>query len=295
MHIRQLETFVRIVETGSFAAAASALYTTQSTISARVRELEKSLGVELFDRSSHRATLTPKGQALLGPARQMVALASGIAHRIGDTHALTGVVRVGVVGLVAITWLPKLMVALRERYPGMVVHLDVALTTTLIEKLRAGDLDLALVTGPVREARLHSISLGYDEFVWMAPASLRVPAKALAPADLARWPVLGLSEASHHYPVIEQWFRAGQASYQPVVSCSNVRVLAELTVAGLGVSLLPKGSYQKEVDAGVLRILNTRPRLPPVEFVALHKRNSLDPLVAAVAALASETSEFTLR
>lgn len=293
MLIKHLETFVRIVETGSFAAAADTLYTTQSTVSARMRELEKSLGVALFDRSGHRARLTPKGQDLLGPARRMVSLASDISLRIGDTQALSGVVRMGVVGLVAITWLPKLVAALRERYPGLVLNLEIALTATLIDKLRAGDLDLALVTGPVNEASLDALTLGGDEFVWMAAPSLRVPSRPLAPAELCDWPVLGLSEASHHYPVIEQWFRAGEAQYRPVVSCNNVRVLGELTLAGLGVSLLPLASYRKEIAAGLLQVLNTRPRLAPVEFVVLRKRNALDPLVAAVAALAAESSEFS--
>jgi len=292
MLIKHLETFVRIVETGSFAAAADVLYTTQSTVSARIRELEKSLGVALFDRSGHRARLTPKGQALLKPAQRMVALAADISLRIGDAQAMTGVVRMGVVGLVAITWLPKLVAALRERYPGMALSVEVALTATLMDRLRAGELDLALVNGPVSEAGLDALPLGGDEFVWMAAPSLRVPARPLTPAELSDWPVLGLSEASHHYPVIEQWFRAGQAQYRPVVSCNNVRVLGDLTLAGLGVSLLPLGSYRKEVAIGLLQVLNTRPRLPPVEFVALRRRHVQDPLVEAVATMATGASEF---
>jgi DNA-binding transcriptional LysR family regulator len=294
MHVKQLETFIRIVETGSFAGAAQAMHTTQSTISARMRELEASLGVALFDRSGHRATLTPRGRALLARARKMVGLAADIAREIGDTRAAAGVIRIGVAGLVAMTWLPRLMGALRERFPGVAVHLEVALTTPLVDKLAAGELDLSIVTGPVRGAGLECVSLGYDQFVWMAPAALPVPRRALTPVELAQWPILGLSEASHHYPVIDDWFRAGKAAYQPVVSCSNVRVLADLTLAGLGISLLPRRSCQHAVDAGQLRVIETRPALPPVEFVALHKRDLIDPLAAAVAALARETSEFSL-
>jgi DNA-binding transcriptional LysR family regulator len=294
MHVKQLETFIRIVETGSFAGAAHAMHTTQSTISARMRELEAGLGVALFDRSGHRATLTPRGRALLPRAREMVGLAADIAREIGDTRAAAGVIRIGVAGLVAMTWLPRLMGALRERFPGVAVQLEVALTTPLVDKLAAGELDLSIVTGPVRGAGLECVSLGYDQFVWMAPAALPVPGRPLTPVELAQWPILGLSEASHHYPVIDDWFRAGKAAYQPVVSCSNVRVLADLTLAGLGISLLPRRSCQHAVDAGQLRVIETRPALPPVEFVALHKRDLIDPLVAAVAALARETSEFSL-
>ncbi|WP_198298438.1 LysR family transcriptional regulator [Bordetella genomosp. 8] len=294
MHIRQLETFIRIVDTGSFAAAAQALHATQSTISARMRELEATLGVALFDRSGHRAVLTPRGRALLPRARQMVGLAADVARDIGDARSASGIVRLGVAGLVAMTWLPRLMAALRERFPAVTVQLEIALTTPLVDRLASGELDLAIATGPVQEARLHCLSLGYDEFVWMAPPAMRLPRRALTPAELAAWPVLGLSEASHHYPVIEQWFSAGRASYQPVVSCSNVRVLADLTMAGLGVSLLPLRSCGKELESGQLRRIDTRPALPPVEFVAVYKRDVLDPLVGAIAELARETSEFPI-
>jgi DNA-binding transcriptional LysR family regulator len=292
MDIRQLETLLRIVETGSFAAAAEALSTTQSTVSARIRELERSLGVELFDRTQHRARLTPKGLELLTSAREIVALAAQARYRIGDARALTGVVRMGVAGLVALTWLPKLMTAVRSLYPGVSVMLEVALTAPLIDKVRDGDLDLALVTGPVTEASLASVSLGYDEFVWMAARTLRVPSAPMAPAELARWPLLGLSTQSHHYPIIERWFRDAGADYNPVISCSNVRVLGDLTLAGLGVGLLPRASFAAEIAAGALDVLNTQPHIRPVQFVGLYRSNAMNPLTSAIATLATDVSEF---
>jgi DNA-binding transcriptional LysR family regulator len=292
MDIRQLETLLRIVETGSFAAAAEALSTTQSTVSARIRELERSLGVELFDRTQHRARLTPKGLELLPSAREIVALAAEARHRIGDASAMTGVVRLGAVGLIALTWLPKLMTAVRSAYPAVSAVLDVALTAPLIEKVREGDLDLALVTGPVDDRSLTSVSLGCDEFVWMAAPSLLVPPTPMKPADLARWPVIGLSNQSHHYPVIERWFRDAGAGYRPVISCSNVRVLGDLTLAGLGVSLLPRASFTAEIAAGALNVLNTEPSIEPVEFVALYRSNATSPLANALSLLAAKVSEF---
>lgn len=292
MDIRQLETLLRIVEVGSFTAAAEALSTTQSTVSARIRELERSLGVELFDRTQHRARLTAKGLELLPSAREIVALAANARSRIGDARALSGVIRMGGVGVVALTWLPKLMTAIRSLYPGVSVVLEVALTGSLIDKVRDGELDLALVTGPISETSLASVSLGYDEFVWMAARTLRVPSAPMTPAELAMWPVLGLSTQSHHYPIIERWFRDAGADYNPIISCSNVRVLADLTLAGLGVSLLPRASFAAEIAAGALDVLNTQPRIPPVEFVGLYRSNTMNPLTSSIATLATDISEF---
>ena len=76
MKLQQLETFFWVVKLGSFAAAATRLHATQSTISMRIRELEKSLGVELFDRSQRSAKLTPKGSELMGYAERLLDMAT---------------------------------------------------------------------------------------------------------------------------------------------------------------------------------------------------------------------------
>jgi DNA-binding transcriptional LysR family regulator len=293
MEIRQLQTFLCIVETGSFAAAADALHATQSTVSARVRELERSLGVALFDRSQHRAQLTGKGSELVALARQMVLLGAQIRERIGASDALAGTLRLGVVGLVAATWLPALIGAMRARYPRVSIALEVALTNTLIDKVRNGEMEVAIVTGPLHEPTFEHVHLGHDAFAWMAAPSLVSPrpAEPLNAADLTRWPILGLSTASHHYPVIERWFRDAHVAYQPVISCSNVRVLADLTIAGLGASLLPINAYAAEIAAGRLQVIDTQPKPEQVEFVALHRPHPADPLASTLTALASELAE----
>ncbi|PWT91043.1 MAG: hypothetical protein C5B56_04445 [Proteobacteria bacterium] len=101
---KQLETFATIVRFGSFAAAAARLNATQSTISARIRELEESLGVQLFDRTQRKAKLTAKGRGLVAYAHSAIELFSEIQRQLGSPQAQTGIVRVGVAELVAVTW-----------------------------------------------------------------------------------------------------------------------------------------------------------------------------------------------
>jgi DNA-binding transcriptional LysR family regulator len=292
MNIKQLETFVRIVEHGSFANAASALQTTQSTVSARVKELERSIGTPLFDRTFHRAQLTPRGHELFASARQLVDFAASITSRFRDASAVSGLLRMGVVGVVANTWLPKLVAASRSRYPGVTLRLDMSLTRTLIERLRAGTLDVAIVAGPIAEPDFLAVSLGHDEFVWMASPKLRIPGKALGPRELQRWPILSLAEDSFHYPVIERWFRDGGAIFRSACSCNNMNVIAALTAAGQGVSLLPRNCYRHEIAAGRLRVLKASPPLAPVEFSVIYRADRHHPLTAPIARLAQEASEL---
>lgn len=294
MNIRQLESFVCIVESGSFAAAAERLFTTQPTVSARIQELEKQLGVALFDRSQHRARLTSKGDELLPYARQVVRLSRQIASRIGAPDTLAGTLRLGCVGLVAKTVLPGLVAEARRRYPSLTLAIHVFLARTVFAMLRDGEIDLALVTTPYAEAAgayadAETLPVGHDDFVWLASPALAVPPGPLRPADLEALPVLGFPGESHHFPVIDRWFRDNGAIYLPAVSCNNMDALADMTVAGAGVALLPKGCYGHLIDAGRLRVLDTSPAIPRVAFVALFRRDAhLHPLVAALAGLAAE-------
>lgn len=292
MNLKQLQTFVRIVEQGSFAGAAKALHTTQSTVSARVKELERFIGADLFDRSFHRAALTPRGQELFSFAKQLVDFAASLTVRFRDPTAVTGLLRVGVVGVVANTWLPRLVAAMRERYPGVTLRLDMALTHTLVQRLREGELDLAIIAGQLAEPGMASESLGFDEFAWMASPALRIPRAPLGPRELQQWPVLSLSEDSFHYPVIERWFREGGAIFRCAASCNNMDVIADLTAAGLGVSLLPRRCYRGEVAARRLVVLETRPAIPRVEFSVIHRLDRPHPLLAPVAALAMDVSDL---
>jgi DNA-binding transcriptional LysR family regulator len=293
MNIRQLVSFARVAELGSFAAAAKALHATQSTISTRIRELETAWGVELFDRSHHRLQLTAKGQDILPWARQIIALSERISFHLGEPEAITGLLRMGVAGRIAHTWLPRLIATIRARYPRVRFEIMLGLTAPLLQMVRSGELDIAFAGAPITDPALESVSLGYDEFVWMASPELDLPTdKTLAPDDLAMWPMVGLSQASPHYPAIAQWFSAGNAEYKPVISCTDMGVAAKLIAAGLGVGLLHRASHRNEVLAGLLTVLDTAPAFPRLEFVAVHHRGNTNALVTAVTLLAAEISEF---
>ena len=294
MNIKQIETFVRVVELGSFSAAAETLHASQSTISARIKELERHLGAELFDRNFHRPQLTPKGHELFELAQQLVEFTSSLTRTIREPGAMTGTVRVGVVGLVANTWLPKLVQLLRQSYPNVSLKLDVGLTRQMVERLRSGHLDLAIVAGAVADTSMHQELLGYDEFVWMAGPALRVPDETLGPAELKQWPILMLSEDSHHYPVLKQWFRdAGQAVHA-AASCNNMSVLAEFTMQGLGVTLLPRHCYRDEIAAGRLVVLKTAPAIAPVAFSLVYRTDRVPVMAPFIAETAKAASDLAL-
>ena len=255
MNRKQLETFETIVRLGSFAAAAAKLNATQSTVSARIQELEESLCVQLFDRAQRKANLTTKGRELVSYAQTAIDLFSKIQHEVGNPQALAGIVRVGVAELVAVTRLPHFVSTLHQRFPKLTLEFDVTLTADLLAKLNNGDLDIVLVPGSHFESNIEAQSLGTVEFAWMASPSLDIPKRLLSPPDFRPWRILSLGDQSYHSNTVEQWLGSGQL--QQVDTCNSMSILASLTMAGLGISLLPPCCYRAEIKSGKLRQLKT--------------------------------------
>lgn len=292
MTLKQLETFYWVCRLGGFAAAARHLHSTQSAVSMRIQDLESSLGVPLFDRNQRSARLTAKGQDLIQYAERLMSVASEIRHRVGDPKVLSGTVRLGVTEFVAVTWLPALVAAINENYPDIALELDVDLTLTQLRKLQNGDLDVAVLPGPIEEPGLTNVPLGSVEFAWMASPKLGVPRERLTPRDLHAWPLLTLTHDSNLHKLMAKWFEASNATIRRSNACNSIGVLAALTMAGLGVSYLPRGHFARDINDGRLQLLDIAPKLPDLEYFAIFEKRQIQPLSQTIAQLARQYSTF---
>ncbi len=292
MNYRQLETFYWAARLGSFSAAAQRLNATQSTISMRIIEFERDLGVELFDRSQRVARPTAKGRELMYYAEQALRLSSEMHKRIASEDATPGVIRMGVVEMISVTWLPALVKAVHERFPRVCIELDEALTHDLIARLNQGSLDIILAPGRVPGYSVTPVALGHAQFAWMAGPQLGIPDRVLTPRELQNYPIIALSRESYHHTSIEDWFRAGDAFCRRIDTCKSFGVAASLAAAGLGVTLLPPRCNADAIARGELKIIKTDPPFPAVEFTATSAADSMQPIAQTIAAIARDVSDF---
>ena len=292
LNLKQLETFYWAAKLGSFTAAADRLSSTQSTVSMRIHDLERDFGIELFDRSQRTARVTAKGRELLKYAEELLNLSAEIHEKISSPETTRGTVRLGVVEMVSVTWLPRLVRTLYERHPNIVLELDEALTGDLFDRLRDGALDLILAPGRMPGYNLVTRSLGTVTFAWMTSPNLDVPQQRLTPKDLQRWPVIALSQESIHHARIEDWFRSRNAHCKRIYTCKSFGVAASLATAGLGITLLPIKHYHDHIESGRLRIIDTDPPLEPLEFTATISLDGVQPLTRLIADLACDVSDF---
>ena len=295
MTLKHLEALYWVWRLGSFTAAAERLHSTQSAISMRIRDLEEALGQELFDRTARAARLTTKGQELVGYAERVMELMAEIKARIGDPTIVSGIVRIGVTEYVALTWLPDLVRELNARFPRVTLEMNVDLTLSLLDKLRGGEIDLAMLPGPIVQPGLRNISLGFVEFAWMASPALKIPDRSLTPRDLDNWPILTLSKTSNLYAQLERWFEESGAVGRRTDTCNSLSVLASWTISGLGIGYLPVEHFGRDIRAGRLRMVDVTPKLPDLEYVAALDRRHPQPLAQSVAELAVTVSTFERR
>lgn len=292
LNLKQLETFLCIVRLGSFGAAAEHLHATQSTVSVRIHELEQTLGVEVLDRTRRRVYLTPQGRALVPRAEKLLAFASQVHQEVGDLRAMHGIVRVGVCEPIALTWLPKFIAACRRNYPKMNIEIDKDLTTGLTAKLQRGEVDVALIAGPVTDETLIAESLGCIEFSWVAGLGFAVPQGPLTPHEIRQLPLISLSQQPYQYPAIERWL-GGVPDHDFVVTCNDIDLIIRLVTEGVGISLLATICCSSDINQGRIRILDTSPGVPSVEFFAVSRKNDHQPLISSIVSLAGELSAFS--
>lgn len=292
MNLKKLETFYWAAKLGSFTAAAERMNATQSTVSMRIQELEREFSVVLFDRSQRSARVTVLGRELMQYVEQLLRLSVEMRERIAAAETTPGILRVGVAEVISITWLPRLVKDIHQRFPKLRLELEEALTRDLIDSLEQGSLDLMLAPGRVEGYHFNPVSLGTVQFAWMASPSLGVPDRALSARDLQEWPIIALSRESYHHRSIEDWFRSGNARCRRIDTCKSLGVAASLAQSGLGVTLLPVRCYQKELASGQLKIINAAPAFPPIEFTATCANDSFQPLARRVAGLAQNLSDF---
>ncbi len=245
---RQLEYFVAVAERLSFRAAADACFVTQPGLSAQLKDLERMLGVQLFERSQRTVLLTPAGETLLPLARGILT-ASGefvdLARSL--TRPLSGTLRLGVIPTVAPYLLPKTLPALRRRYPQLQVRLHEDLTHRLLELLSHGRLDLLLVALEADLGNVSTLALATDPFVVAVPAQHRLAKrKRVTEADIAAEQVLLLDDGHCLRDQALAVCHTSGASEVGDFRASSLNTLVQMVAGGLGITLLPRLSLEVE-------------------------------------------------
>ena len=293
MTFKQLEALYWIGQLGSFALAANKLHTSQSAVSKRVHELEMVFETELFDRTQRSARLTDKGEEMFLLAKSLLDQRDAAVEQFGRLEVIERRVRIGVTELTAMTWFPRWVELIQQHYPKVSLEPDVDSSVNLREKVLADELDLIVVPDAFADTRIPSKAVGQVESAWMCKPGFVAEEGPIRLHELAGHRMLIQGRKSGTGLLYDSWMKdLGVQPAKPIV-IHNLVALIGLTIAGLGVSYLPKCAVSRMIDAGSLRVLDVTPALPPVTYVAMFKGEHRSALLGSVVTLAQGCCDFT--
>ena len=242
MNIRDLRYLVALADKKHFGQAAAACHVSQPTLSAQIKKLEDYLGVKLMERKPRTVTLTQIGAEVVDRARTVLRECDEMLHLARDFRdPLAGNLAVALIPTIGPYLLPLVAKKIRKQAPKLHLLLYEYRTATLLEKLRAGDVDIGIVALPVDAEGLETRPLYREDFVLALPPQHELAHKShIKLGDLSGDSLL-LLEDGHclRDQALEVCSRAGVNENQDY-RATSLETLRQMVAAGWGITLLPK-------------------------------------------------------
>ncbi|OIJ22228.1 LysR family transcriptional regulator [Anaerobacillus alkalidiazotrophicus] len=280
MELRQLRYFIEVAEREHFTKAAEHLHVAQSAISLQISKLEDELGVALFDRVGRNIKLTPIGKTFLIHSKAAIKAIDYAKEKVDEyLDPEFGTVKIGYPTSLANHLLPTVISAFKTEHPKISYHLRQGSYASLIDSVKNGELDLAFL-GPVppSTADIEAHVLFSENISVLVPANHPASAnKSLSLADLK-------NDDFVLYPngyVLRQIAvdACNEAGFEPKVSAEgeDMDAIKGLVSAGIGVSLLPNGTFYDRTSSLTVQIPIDTPEVQRTVGIIIPKNRSLAP------------------
>ena len=284
--LRQLQYAVAVADTGGFRTAAERCHVSQPSLSAQVAQLERALGVRLFERGRRRVLVTEAGRSLVARARRALAEADDLAAAARPFHdPLAGTLRIGIIPTVSPYLLPEIAPMLRAKYPRLTVLWSEEKTGVLLAELEAGSLDAVLLALTAATEGFEREDILEDPFVLVGrPGHALLKSRSgVTMAELVGRDVLLLDDG-HCFRdqalALCTTANVREASFR----ATSLATLAQMVAAGVGVTLLPALSLSVENRHGQLAVRRFARPAPSRRLVLAWRSRS--PIAGALRELA---------
>lgn len=296
MTLTELKYIVALAREKHFGRAADACFVSQPTLSVAIKKLEEELNVSLFERGSSEVSLTPVGERIVVQAQRVLEEAAAIktiAQQGKDP--LSGPLRVGVIYTIGPYLLPGLVSSMIERVPSMPLVLQENFTVRLLELLKQGEIDVAVLALPINESGFVIQPLYDEPFMVALPKSHRWANESAIRSDDLRSENMLLLGTGHCFRdqvlgVCPELSRFSQSSegIQRTFEGSSLETIRHMVASGVGITVLPSSSVPKPVPKESLLTYipladdDTRRTVALVWRKSFGRREALEALRAAI-------------
>lgn len=304
MNIRFLETFVWLCRLQNFNAVAEKLHTSQPSVSQRISTLEDLFKQRLYVRGGKHFELTAAGRQLLPYAEEIVELSDRMQRNLSVDDDAQQVIRVGIIELITLSFLPRFIDLIRTEQPRAVVDFSSDTSLGLVQGLLSEEeLDLIYVWGPVNEAGVRSTHICSFPMAWLASTRHFDCEGRLDVIQLASMPIIMHRPGTSGDKLIREYFTAYGIDHVPTsppvlaLNCSySLATAMQLVRSGLGIMALPPFLMASEIERGDVAILNVGKALPTIDLTACSRASSSSALAKHLIQLSSQAAiEFAGR
>ena len=236
MDFAALQFFKAVVDEGGITAAARKLHRVQSNVTTRIKQLEASLGTQLFIRDKRRLVLSPAGERFLGYAEQLLQLSKQArGAMLGGTPQ--GTLRIGTLESTAASRLPPLLSRYHRKYPAVSIELSTGTNDALIESVLARKVEAAFVVESAGAAQLDVMPTFNEELVVVASRS---HAKIRSARDVRADTVIAFPAGCAYRRRLQRWFAASDLVPERVLELSSYHAIVACVASGTGVAIMPQ-------------------------------------------------------
>lgn len=258
METRQIISFLRIAQLGSFSRAAKELGYSQSALTVQIRLLEQELGTRLFDRIGRQVSLTAAGIHFHAHASRIAQEMQVALRTTNDTGELNGVLRIGTIESLCFSRLPQVLTYFRSHHPKVRLQIITGSPEELIAKLEHGQLDLVyFLNRPLYQNNWMKVLEKQEDIVFVCSPSFPLAGKqGLYLKDLLDSPFLLTEKDANYRYELDQYLASQGLEILPFLEISNTEFIIRQVSIGMGVSFLPHFAVKESVAFGRLKILN---------------------------------------
>ncbi|MFN0159759.1 MAG: hydrogen peroxide-inducible genes activator [Burkholderiales bacterium] len=289
MTLTELRYIVAVARERHFGRAAEACFVSQPTLSVAVKKLEEELGTTLFERSHGDITLTPLGVVVVAQAQRVLEEAGQIKELVKERRdPLGGPLRVGVIYSIAPYLLPVLVPRMIKAAASMPLVIEENFTVRLLEMLKNGDIDVAILALPFSEASLMMQPVYDEPFMVAVPAGHAWASRREIPAaDLKRETMLLLG-AGHCLrdqvlqvcPEMMRFSASSAEGIQKTFEGSSLETIRHMVASGVGLTVMPASAVPQRVLKKDLIVYKPFARPVPQRRIALTWRKSFTRIAA---------------
>src|ERR1700754_2860535 len=265
---KAIETFLWVVNLGSFRGAAQKLNTTQPAISQRIAQLEREVGVKLLQRDRRMVLPTPSGRQMMVYAEKLIKLRSEMLAVVGDRSAMRGVLRLGVAETIVHTWLSQLIKNVNHAYPNLTLEIEVDITSNLRTRLLAQEIELAFLLGPLTAPTVSNRVLCDYPVGFLASPALGLGDSRLTVHDPDKFPIITFPRKPPPYELVRSLFNRPDLPPMRLHASASLATVIHMAIEGLGIAVIPTAIVENELADGRLHLLSTSLQMPLLTFSA---------------------------